>query len=211
MAQCPSCSKNTDDDFGLVTCDSCGVQFMVDINGQAVQADLPLESNDLVVSNESLQNAAVDEQDTPAQPSDELTSQQIFSPTTSDQFITETNLSISLPNSAEKPRQAPRQSINNDMSDIAQFANSESSLGRDGMLRYNIFISGVDTKDLRYEVKEILTDGKFRWNVDDIMASIADGEIRLMEVPAVKSALIIQKLKVLPLEIRWEQFSITQN
>jgi hypothetical protein len=208
MAQCPSCSNNTDDDFGLVTCGACGAQFMVDINGQALAAEVSAVPT--ATSEQSYVEPVMPIEAEAAEVAQEVP-QQLFPPQAPEDIVRDETMGTSTSTIVTKPRQAARQSTNNDMRDIAQFANSESSLGRDGMLRYNIYISGVDTKDLRYEVKEILTDGKFRWNVDDIMTSIVDGEIRLMEVPAVKSALIIQKLKVLPLEIRWEQFSITQN
>lgn len=92
------------------------------------------------------------------------------------------------------------------MSDVADFGNSSVSQGREGLLRFNIYIAGIDTSDIRAEVREALDDAKFLWDVDAIIGSVKNGELAIKEITPVKSALLVQKLRTISVEVRWEQY-----
>lgn len=105
---------------------------------------------------------------------------------------------------------SPGTSDSPDLSDIAKFGNSENP-ARDGSLRYNLFVSGIDTVDVREEFREALTDRKFMWDIDQILKSIRHGEVRIAGVTPVKAYVLISRLRSLPVQVKWEQYAIQQT
>ncbi len=98
-----------------------------------------------------------------------------------------------------------------DLSDIGAFANSELSSGRDGSLRYNVAIAGIDTAEIRLQFREAITDRRMLWDVDQILRSIQNGEVKISNISPVKAYLLILRLRPLPLSISWEQYAISQS
>lgn len=104
----------------------------------------------------------------------------------------------------------PGTSDSPDLSDIAQFGNSDASSGREGALRYNLRIGGIDTSDVREALREALTDRKFMWDVDQILRAIRNGEVNIQNVSAPKAFMLISRLRSLPVRISWEQYAVHQ-
>jgi hypothetical protein len=98
-----------------------------------------------------------------------------------------------------------------DLSDIAAFGNSEISGGRDGTLRYNLIIEGIDTADVREAFREAITDRKFVWDIDQILRSVRNGKVQIQNVAPTKGYMLVTRLRGLPLKIRWEQYAIQQT
>lgn len=96
------------------------------------------------------------------------------------------------------------------LSDLADFANSEESGGREGPLRYTLLIAGIDTADVREAFREALTDRKFMWDIEQILRGIRQGNVRIENVPPGKAYILVNRLRNLPLKIRWEQNAIVQ-
>lgn len=191
MATCPICSSEIKDDFGLVTCGSCGAQVMIEIDGSMPEHP-QMPSADVSLSAASMPSIP---------PPLEVPS---FSGELS-QIIQEEILSQPKVMPVEVPPVAP------DMSDVAAFGNSVTSQGREGMLRFNLHISGIDSADIRVLVRDALMDERFLWDAEKIISEMVDGQLSLKEITAVKSALLVQKLRAVPVEIRWEQYAIYQN
>lgn len=103
-----------------------------------------------------------------------------------------------------------KKEVTSDMSDIAKFGNSSMSQAREGSLLFDIYISGIDTADIRSQVREALTDTRFVWDAQAFMARLRNGELRIKDVSAIKSAIIIQRLRSVPVDVRWEQHAIHQ-
>ncbi len=98
-----------------------------------------------------------------------------------------------------------------DLSDVAAFGNSEMSGGRDGTLRYNLIIEGIDTVDVREAFREAITDRKFVWDIDQILRSVRNGRVQIHNVAPTKGYILISRLRGLPIKIRWEQYAIQQT
>jgi hypothetical protein len=98
-----------------------------------------------------------------------------------------------------------------DLSDVAAFGNSEISGGRDGTLRYNLIIEGIDTADVREAFREAITDRKFVWDIDQILRSVRNGKVQIQNVAPTKGYMLVTRLRGLPLKIRWEQYAIQQT
>lgn len=105
---------------------------------------------------------------------------------------------------------APKGGTEN-LADIARFGNSEASSLRDGPLRYNIFISGIDTADVREAFREAITDRKLVWDIEQILRSVRNGEVRLENVTPPKAHMVLSRLRNLPVQVEWEQYAISQT
>lgn len=98
-----------------------------------------------------------------------------------------------------------------DLSDVARFGNSDLSGGRDGALRYTLFIEGIDTADVRAAFREAITDRKFVWDIDTILRSVRNGEVKIQNVAPSKAYILISRLRSLPVKVRWEQYALSQT
>ncbi len=98
-----------------------------------------------------------------------------------------------------------------DLSDIAGFGNTDNASTRDGSLRYNLIITGIDTADVRESFREAITDRKLVWDIDQILRSLKNGEVHIQNVPPPKAYILISRLRNLPVQVRWEQYAISQT
>ncbi len=105
---------------------------------------------------------------------------------------------------------APTDPSSPDLSDIARFGNSDST-AHDGSLRYRIFITGIDTADVRNDFREAITDRKMMWDSDEILRGIKNGEVEMQNISPVKAYILISRLRTLPVQVRWEQYAIVQS
>ncbi|MCB0366067.1 MAG: hypothetical protein H6624_17935 [Bdellovibrionaceae bacterium] len=97
-----------------------------------------------------------------------------------------------------------------DMSNLSDFGNSEQSVGQSGPLRVRVRMEGIDSPELREDLRDALTDKKFLWDTEELMRSIDGGVLIIDNATPLKAAILIERVKSLPLEITWEQFAITQ-
>jgi hypothetical protein len=98
-----------------------------------------------------------------------------------------------------------------DLSDIARFGNSENARTADGSLRYTVFVTGIDTADVREAFREAITDRKLVWDIDQILRSLKNGEVAIENVTPPKAYILITRLRNLPVNVRWEQYAISQT
>lgn len=196
MAVCPKCNANIKDDFGLVECSECGAQILLQDDISQVLMD--------EVSTELGEGEAIAELDSMPVSAD-LLEQDIFDMSQPSEVSAPTPVAeFSISNSDEK-LSSP------DMGDIADFGNSASSQGREGLLRYNILISGIDTSELRSQIKEALADQRFLWDVEGLILTIQNGTLCMRDLTAVKSSLLLQKIRALDVKVQWEQYAIHQT
>ena len=92
---------------------------------------------------------------------------------------------------------------------LSAYANSEMSGAMDGAFVVTVIISGIDAKDLRDDIRQVLQDPRFGWNVSALMAGIRNGELRLERITPVKATIVVNRIKHLSVSIRWEQNAIT--
>lgn len=93
---------------------------------------------------------------------------------------------------------------------IADYANSEFSQAKDGPFLFRLIISGIDSKELRESLRESMEDSRFAWDTDELLKSISKGELHIRNVSPVKATILINRIKRLPVKIRWEQYPVTQ-
>lgn len=224
MGTCPVCSANVAEDFGLVECSKCGAQLIVGMDGSVEVAGAeetpPVEaipqSNPQMIPPQQLvddefplgpgmdadlpppiEDAVVPAPPEPLPDDDEPAS-----------FDGNDPVADEAPPAVYKAPGSPADSPN--LSDLAAFANSEDSGGREGPLRYTLLIHGIDTVDVRDAFREAITDRKLMWDIEQILRNIRQGFVKIENVPPGKAFIVINRLRNLPLQIRWEQHAITQ-
>lgn len=235
MSNCPVCDAPVKGDFGLTECEQCGAQLLVHVDGRVeysgnqtgmsrVEEALPpvpgedgqvfdFENAEDSPSEEPVLGPPAAEDAFEEQP--EFSSDEAAEPAQPESLFDEEPAPDPLaadpvPNEAEpEAYKSPQTSASPDLSDIAKFGNSEN-LARDGSLRYNLFISGIDTVDVREAFREALTDRKFVWDIEQILRSIRHGEVRITNVTPVKAYILISRLRGLPVQVKWEQYAIHQ-
>ncbi len=215
MVSCPHCQTENDADFGLVNCHSCGRPFLIEIDGSvratdtasggaSVEASLGSSAESFSAPAEQLTNILIE--DVSSNSVADFSSEAVES--ANDIF----NLPEEVPAAiAKAARQEIRKETNEDMREVATFGNSDASLAREGGYRFNLSIYGIDSADIREEVKDALTDGRFLWDLESLLNQVEQGVLKLNDLSAVKSALIVQRLKTLPVDIKWEQYAIHQS
>ena len=104
-----------------------------------------------------------------------------------------------------------RVEVAKDLTDIAEFGNSEVSSSRDGTLRYDIVVTGIDTSDVRESFRQAITDAKLVWDTANILRTLKDGEVKMINVSPAKAFMVISRLRNLPVKVRWEQHAISQS
>jgi hypothetical protein len=220
MSKCPNCQSDIKDDFGLVTCSHCGAQVLISIDGSSEV----VPSAGQAVTN--LENVLVSE----LQADDEVAEKSFSDDPPPIENLSADVASEDIPISSQPPPPSPLEEFaptrptpapqhaaqerptatTPDMTEVADFGNSSASLAREGSLRFNIFISGIDTVDIRQQVQDALTDERFLWDAEALVSKSHNGELKITDISAVKSSLIIQRLRPISIDIRWEQHAIHQ-
>ena len=227
MAQCPLCNTEVSEDFGLIECEGCSVQLIVHADGRVecrgaeskeilgedsgyapTLAPTPDVSDELFSFEEESKVESVPEQEPELEP-EYLTDPEPEPIDPPAEYDFEESSGPAEPvapvyNSANTPGSS-------DLSDVARFGNSDISGGRDGALRYTVFIGGIDTSDVRAAFREALTDLKFVWDIDAILRSVRNGDVTIQNVSPSKAYILISRLRGLPVRIRWEQYAIHQT
>lgn len=93
---------------------------------------------------------------------------------------------------------------------VRNFGNSDLSQGQDGAVYFDVVISGVDSKKIRDELRDCLTDRRFLWDVDELIKSIRKGELKLQGLSAVKASVVLARLKELPVGLKWLQTGLME-
>ncbi len=206
MANCPKCQADLQQDSGFVLCPSCGHPSVISIEGNSSEPQEP-----------SVRSV-------PQPPPQEPTAFQIPGHTEDDDEPAIASLDFA--NQEQKPEasnfglfgneapshnepgpQAPKGS---DSINISDYANSEFSQGKNGAFVYNVSISDIDSKEIREFLREAINDTRFNWDSQTIISQIKKGELLLKNLSPVKASILINRIKRLPVKIRWEQYAITQ-
>ena len=238
MGNCPVCNGRVADDFGLMECENCGAQLIVHVDGRVEYSGNQEASQVMPPIPEAVQelpeNLTPEPESVPDLPPDEPMSDPEFAAmeelagddepgvqATPEDLPAELGGEVApekmfdgnepeLASEATKMYQAGPPANSPDLSDLAAFANSSESGGREGPLRYNLEVTGIDTSDVREAFREAITDRKFMWDTDQILRSIRHGEVNIINVSPGKAYMLISRLRNLPVRVKWEQHAITQ-
>jgi hypothetical protein len=108
--------------------------------------------------------------------------------------------SESLPTEELFPNDPPKDLVE----ELQDFGNQPMS---ETALTYTVVVECIDHADLRDQVKKAITDPRFQWDVSEIMSKQINGRIELKKINAVKAAIVVRRLKELPVKVSWRQYA----
>jgi hypothetical protein len=238
--QCPKCGAALKDDYGMVTCPSCGAIVFVDMDGIAhIGTDAPSAGSEPVQEEVHGQLSTAGDSVSGFVPFADYVTPIVSLAPVSDEGSVETesvaeSVAAGVESSAAESSTAefnvaefnmdnllgysepigetPLSDLGpaDDPLGISQYANSEISSAKDGPFLFRILLSGIDTKEIREALREAMEDSRFGWDSVQLMSRISKGNLVIDRVSPVKASILVNRIKRLPLGIRWEQYAITQ-
>ncbi len=188
MAQCPACHSVLDADFGVVICPQCTAAVFFDLDGIP---HIDSETNQGVdtVSSQTAQE---------------------FTPLNDYPEIQESHSPVEQPYDFENSLDeniSTQETPANELSFSEELQSHSDSIGEAG-LTYTLTIKGLDSAELKSQVKDVISDSRFNLNLKEQSQQINKGILILERINPVKVALIVQRLKKLPISIEWTQHEI---
>lgn len=179
MAQCPKCLQQVDIPekyFGtLFNCPLCSAVYFIDWNGFPEITSATSEASE----EEAIASVAAASGEIETNGTSEINENAVVST----ELLNE-----------ETPVEA--------FKEITDYANSDVVVTS---LTYNIFLTGIDTKEIRKDIYDVLSDSRFGWNVDELMQSIEDGQLTIEKINPVKASILVNRIKYLSIQIQWSQ------
>lgn len=217
MAKCPVCQNEVQASFGMIMCPKCQTPLFFDFDGNPQMGDSitdpPSAEPEFV---ETLEEKFIAEVSPSA--SDPHGDQPAYEVELNHSFKEEIQ-ELALASLEESPvddelnTNEQFEEISN-QSESVEFRDHEFDLNISetiaegaGQFLYEIEIDGIDGAKLRNELYEELKDPRWGWIAIELMGNIKMGKLVLKGINAVKASLLVNRLKGLPLEIKWKQNS----
>lgn len=97
------------------------------------------------------------------------------------------------------------QETNQDFSDVEEYGNAQATSEK-GFLRYDIYISGLDSVEIEEQVREVLEDPRFKWDVSEILESQDKGHLVIKNLNPIKAVCLVSDLSFLSVKVSWKQY-----
>ena len=199
--QCPSCHKDvplSEKQFGaLYTCRQCQSVYFVNFDGVPEYGEVaPIEfvSESSTSESSTIENSDLTENDQPVVENNEQPFQ-AFETT----FQPEENLAVIEAVAETIPDSNPFDTI---AREIETFGNQETEISG---LTYDLKITGLDSKESIYVLKEALSDVKFGWNSEEITNQINYGSLEIKQINPVQAYVIAKRIQFIDAEMVWSQ------
>lgn len=208
---CPQCGSSLGDEFGMITCVSCGANLFVTSELQA-QIEEPVAPG--FVSNPTSEKSNDPDLAVLLEPFGPNESMNDLEPFQSPEgasvsFLDQSGEPIASEPMANDPT-APSTSIAQedefnpaDPLGLTEFSEQPESSGLSGPLIYDVKISGIDSAEQRQQLFDVLSDPKFGWSSDELRSQVRRGELELQGLNPAKAAVLVKKVLTTSLEIRW--------
>lgn len=202
MNQCPVCSSEIQDSFGLIECPSCRKILFADFDGTLkVHEESPVAE---VISFEEVNDPEVSEGNF----SDDWNAQEVHPPSLDSlDPVIEPEVEAE---AVEEAKVVPIvREVPTAIDEINMFANSEESSLKSGPLTYSLIVKNIDTEDLKMEILEVLKETKLNIDIQKLKFSLPT--LELTGLNPIKISVIVSKIKHLPVDVEWVQKSIVSD
>lgn len=128
---------------------------------------------------------------------------------------TEVDAEMNSPGFQSNMGQAQVTEVEHNMSSAFQtFAQDVQDFGNDtamnGVLSFDIEISGIDLGDLKVDLIEALDDRRFGWSAEELTQKIADGKLTIENISAPKMIVLVKRITPMGLTLNWRHRVSTQ-
>lgn len=97
------------------------------------------------------------------------------------------------------------QETNQNFADVEEYGNAQATSEK-GFLRYDIYISGLDSIEIEEQIKEVLEDPRFKWDANEILGSQNKGLLVIKNLNPIKAVCLISELSFLSIDLSWKQY-----
>ncbi len=204
MSQCPVCSTEIQDSFGLVECPGCKKILFADFDGTLkVQDEVGAEDSAAAPegfdAEESASSSFSEDWNAEPEHNPPAPSLDALDP------AVEPDSNIEEAQFEEAQDVTAKESLSM-IDEVSAFANSEASSLKHGTIIYNLTIKNIDTEDLREEILDVLRENKLNIDIKKLKFSLPTLELK--DLNPVKVSVIVSKIKHLPVEVEWAQKSM---
>lgn len=106
------------------------------------------------------------------------------------------------PEEEEEVLQDPSQSVAQVMQEITDYGNAEGNINP---LSYTLIIEGLDFRDAKDTLRDVLQDSKMKWDVEEVMGNIRGGKLVINNLNPAKASILVRRLMPLKLKFTWSQ------
>lgn len=193
MTLCPSCQQPIEVSAkhagSLFRCPHCHSQFFIDFSGnpepaQKHEAEAEVETPAETPYVESTVDHSIAQENVSEEAHVSMDS---WTPPADSESGTETR----------DPR--PEQNL---FADVVDYGNSEQN---SGPITYTVTIQGLELAETFELLREAVTDSKFGWEAEEVMARVNKGELVLSGLTPTKASILINRIKYLPIGLSWKQ------
>lgn len=219
MAICPKCQNKLKEEFGLETCSKCGAVVFIDLDDQVTlqedsDQDMSLDIQEIVEGDESeynLEGSFLDSDIAEPNSVDEIETNldQAESEIEREEDFIIDDLNDEL-NTEDETLAAPIIEKRNDITGADEFLEAMQLFGdldvgkfNEAIYFFDIRVVGIDSKDIRSEVIDILSEDRLGLKIESFNKIIKNGILTLTDVPAVKAYVLVQNLSHLPCDLSW--------
>lgn len=233
MGICPKCQSSIEHDFGIISCGNCGTILSIDFDGNVTLSD-PDPVGEAPPAEPIAEGAPLDgglfaESDPFSVPPPETDIPPVVeaAPLAVEDFapldLTPVTQDLEVPPPPPPPVEAEWHPVEEggmgssgeapagppdpppgpvDFSDVVNFANSEFD---NSSLVYSLRIEGIDHKETRQKVLDVLGDIRLNIHVKDLIPTIKGGILELHDLNPVKANIIASRLRDEEVTFRWRQ------
>ncbi len=174
----------------MVQCPNCDAIFRIELDGRILEAD--------TVEGDAAAEEIISDHEVP----ESFSESELQGSEFGDFEALDAGLSQDYDSRAEYQDENP-----NPLS-VTAYAESPISDAREGPYLYRLQIDGLDTQELLQDFRRVLEgDPKFGLDADLILSQVAQGRLRIDGLNPAKAAILVQRLRVLPVKVSWEQYA----
>lgn len=210
---CPKCAVQISEDFGIISCPGCGAILSIDFDGNVSLSDS--DEHAALGAESETPSGMPDpepvaefqfEDDQSVQPVENHDSQELQTVQPVENIESEESVGEFQENwLGEEPVNAspPAPEGPLDFADVIDFANSVEL--DNSPLVYAFRIEGIDHKDIRKKVMDVLSDIRLNIHIKDLIPTIKDGILELQHLSPIRASIIASRLREEAVIFRWRQ------
>lgn len=214
MGTCPKCAHKVEHDFGIVSCNNCGAILSIDFDGNVSLSEGDTPELEIAPSPEPenievVEFAPIEESPAPIEDAEVLHEMTDVSPAAFE--VPESDFQENWIESAAAPDLSVPPPLSHvgeppatvDFSDVVAYANAAEL--DNSPLVYAFRIEGIDSKDIRKKVLDVLSDIRLNIHIKDLIPSIKGGILELHDLSPIRASLIASRLREESVTFRWRQ------
>lgn len=225
MGTCPKCAHKVEHDFGIVSCNNCGAILSIDFDGNVSLSEgdgpeLEIDPSPEPENIEVVEFAPIEESplivEAPSEEAEvlhEMTDvlRQVADSADAAFEVPESDFQENWIESAAAPDLSVPPPLSHvgeppatvDFSDVVAYANAAEL--DNSPLVYAFRIEGIDSKDIRKKVLDVLSDIRLNIHIKDLIPTIKGGILELHDLSPIRASLIASRLREESVTFRWRQ------